>query len=314
MRDRQGMMPLVVREIANETPSILSLRLEHPDAEPLPPWQPGAHVDVQLITRHERQYSLCGDPADDRGYRIAVHREELSRGGSHYIHTFLRAGSRVWVRPPRNHFPLEAAPSHLLLAAGIGITPLLSMARALEAAGTDWRLVYAVRTRADIAFASELDAFGDRVRIHVGEEEGRLDLAAVVAAAAPDAEVYACGPARFTDALRAPGDAAMGGRRLHLELFAPRPREHHPDQDFEVRLARSGRVVPVPVGTTMLHALQGADVEVGGSCLRGVCGSCALRVVGGTPEHRDSLTTSESSTTIYPCVSRALSPTLTVDA
>ncbi len=311
MRSRSDMLPLVVSAITRETPSIVGVTLEHPAGEPLPAWEPGAHVDVQLVTRHERQYSLCGDPADTRSYRIAVLDEPLSRGGSRYIHTHLRVGSRVYVRPPRNLFELGDASSYLLLAAGIGITPILAMARHLAAKGADWRLVYAVRNPGDAAFADELAAFGDRVTVHASTEHGRLDLAALIGGLRPGTDVYSCGPAAFTDALQ---DAPLpDGCRLHLERFEPKPREFGPPEPFEVEVAGSGRVLQVPAERSMLGILKGAGFDPGGSCLRGVCGSCALQVLDGTPEHRDSLTTDDASTTMYPCVSRARSPRLVVE-
>ncbi|MFJ2369253.1 PDR/VanB family oxidoreductase [Microbacterium sp. NPDC087665] len=308
------MLPLVVSEVIRQTPSIVSVRLASPDGEPLPLWQPGAHIDVQLITRHERQYSLCGDPADVHGYRIAVLREEFSRGGSHYIHSFLRVGSRVWVRPPRNLFTLADAPAYHLLAAGIGITPILAMARHLAAEGVDWQMTYLVRRREDIAFASELAALGDRVTTHVGAESGRLDLAALYAGLDPAAAVYACGPQRFVDALDDLAAALPGGAAVHVERFEPKPREHRPNEAFTVACTRSDVVVEVPAQRPMLEALQGAGVPVDGSCLRGICGSCAVTVLEGIPEHRDSLTGDDASMTMYPCVSRSISPGLVIDA
>ncbi|MGM1017867.1 MAG: PDR/VanB family oxidoreductase [Actinomycetota bacterium] len=308
------MTPLVVREIITETPSIVSVRLESPDGAPLPPWEPGAHIDVQLITRHERQYSLCGDPADTSSYRIAVRREDASRGGSHYIHNFLRAGSRVWARPPRNLFALADAPAYLLLAAGIGVTPILSMARHLAARDAEWRMTYLTRHREDIAFADEFAALGDRATMHVSSEDGRLNLAELIAGIEPGTAVYACGPQGFIDALAATSTVLPDGSSIHVERFEPKPREHLPNTTFDVVCTRSDVTVQVPASRSMLEALQGAGVPVDGSCLRGVCGSCALNVLDGTPEHRDSLTADDESMTIYPCVSRAVSPTLTVDA
>lgn len=313
MRSRKDMMPLVVREITTESPSVVSLRLEDPEGRPLPRWEPGAHLDVQLVTRHERQYSLCGDAADEHGYRIAVLREPMSRGSSHYIHNFLRVGSRVYARPPRNLFALSEAPSYLLLAAGIGITPILAMARHLHSAGADWRMVYAVRTPDDAAFASELSAFGDRVLVHASAEAGRLDLAGLLRDVGAGTDIYACGPTGFTDALLELGRLLPEGAHLHTERFEPKPREHLPNEEFSVVAARSGATVHVPSDRSMLHALQGAGIDVQGSCLRGVCGSCALQVLDGAPEHRDSLNVDDESTTIYPCVSRARE-TLVVDA
>lgn len=314
MRSRAGMTALVVREIITETPSIVSIRLEAPDGAPLPPWQPGSHIDVQLLTRHERQYSLCGDPADVSSYRIAVRREPFSRGGSHYIHDFLRVGSRVWVRPPRNLFTLAEAPSYLLLAAGIGITPILSMARHLAATDADWRMIHLARHRDDLPFADELAALGGAVTTHVSGEVGRLDVAALLADVAPGTAVYACGPQGFIDALTDASAALPDGSSIHVERFEPRPRVHRPNEEFTVLCTRSNVTVQVPAARSMLEALQGSGVPVEGSCLRGVCGSCALTVLEGEPEHRDSLNSSDDSTTIYPCVSRAISPRLVVEA
>jgi ferredoxin-NADP reductase len=308
------MTELVVREIVTETPSIRSIRLESPDGAALPPWQPGAHIDLQLLTRHERQYSLCGDPSDLTGYRIAVRREPRSRGGSHYIHGFLRVGSRVWVRPPRNLFALADAPSYLLLAAGIGITPILSMARHLAAQSADWQMTYATRQRDDIAFAGELGALGERVTTHVSSESGRLDLPALLAEVSPGTAVYACGPQAFIDHLTELAGLLPEGSSIHVERFEPRQREYRPNAAFTVVCTRSGATVEVPAKRSMLETLQGAGVPVEGSCLRGICGSCALNVLEGEPEHRDSLNADDRSMTIYPCVSRSLSPTLTVDA
>lgn len=313
MRSRAGMIPLVVSEIIRETPSIVSVRLESPDGSVLPPWQPGAHIDVQLITRHERQYSLCGDPADLTGYRIAVLREPRSRGGSHYIHGFLRVGSRVWARPPRNLFTLSAASSYLLLAAGIGITPILSMARHLRAEGADWRMTYLARRPEDIAFPAELGSLGDRASTHLSSEVGRLDLSALLADVAPGTAVYACGPQSFIDALTELSTVLPEGASIHVERFEPKPRENRPNEVFTVVCARSDITVEVPAERSMLETLQGAGVPVDGSCLRGVCGSCAVNVLDGTPEHRDSLTGDEESMTIFPCVSRSISPALVVD-
>lgn len=308
------MLSLVVSDIVRETPSIVSVRLAAPDGAVLPPWQPGSHIDVQLVTRHERQYSLCGDPADVTGYRIAVLREPASRGGSHYIHGFLRVGSRVWVRPPRNLFTLGEAPAYHLLAAGIGITPILAMARHLDAESADWRMTYLVRRPEDAAFAAELARFGDRVTTHVSTQEGRLDLAALCGGLAPGTAVYACGPQGFVDALDDLAGSLREGVGIHVERFEPKPRVHRPNEAFSVTATRSGVTVEVPAPRSMLEALQGAGVPVEGSCLRGICGSCAVTVLDGVPEHRDSLTGDDASMTIYPCVSRALTPALVIDA
>ena len=308
-------MPLVVREITRQTPDILSIRMQNADGSPLPAWRPGAHVDLQLITRHERQYSLCGDPADTATYQIAVRREESSRGGSHYIHSFLREGATVWVRPPRNLFELGDASAHLLLAAGIGVTPILAMARHLASVGADWRMIVLARTRDGVAFAEEIAALGERATVHLSGESGRLDLAGVLGAVAPGTAVYACGPTAFTDALIALAPTLPEGCGIHLERFEPRRREFGPNEPFTATAARSGVTVEVPATRSLRESLRGAGVSVSGSCLRGVCGSCAIPVLAGAVEHRDSLTTDDDARVIYTCVSRARpGETLVLDA
>jgi len=306
------MLPLVVKRITRQSNDIVSLELAAPDGTALPPWQPGAHIDVQLVTRQQRQYSLCGDPGDLGSYRVAVLREELSRGASMYIHSYLREGRTVHASAPRNLFPVLPAERYLLLAAGIGITPILPMANALAAAGADWSMNYAARGDAHLPFRDELGALGDRVTVNAPDRAGRLDLDALLAEPQPGLAVYSCGPARFTDAVEAAMEHWPSGS-LHLERFEPKPVVARPNAPFTVRLARSGRTFEVPVEQTMLHALNARDVAVPGSCLRGVCGSCVVRVLDGEVEHRDSLTGGDETAVIYPCVSRALGDEITVD-
>ena len=306
------MLPLVVKRITLQSTDIVSLELVAPDGSSLPPWEPGAHIDVQLVTRQQRQYSLCGDPADLGSYRVAVLREELSRGASMYIHSFLTEGRTVHASAPRNLFPVLPAERYLLLAAGIGITPILPMARALVRSGADWSMHYAVRDDAHLPFGAEIDALGDRVTVNSSDRAGRLNLDELLAELRAGVAVYGCGPARFTDAVEA-AMAHWPSGSLHLERFEPKPVVARPNQPFTVRLARSGKPVEVPAEQTMLHALNARDVAVPGSCLRGICGSCVLRVVDGAVEHRDSLTSGDETGVIYPCVSRALGSEITVD-
>lgn len=306
------MLPLVVERITSESSDIVSIELVDPSGALLPAWAPGAHIDVQLITRHQRQYSLCGDPADLRSYRIAVLREEFSRGASMYIHDYLSVGRTIYVAPPRNLFPVLPSAEYLLLAAGIGITPILPMAKALAKSGSEWSMHVAVQDDAHLPFRDELTALGDRVTINSRDRAGRLDLTALLAAPRPGLTVYTCGPARFTDAVT---EAMLHwpANSLHLERFEPKVGVFRPNAEFTLKTARSGLEIPVPPYLTTLQALNAAGVPVTGSCVRGVCGSCAIRVVGGKAEHRDSLTTDEDSTVMYPCVSRSLTDELVVD-
>jgi ferredoxin-NADP reductase len=313
MASRQGTFPLVVSRIVPESTDILSIELVHPAGEALPEWGPGAHLDVQLVTRHQRQYSLCGDPSDRYSYRIAVLREEFSRGASMYIHTYLREGRTVHAKPPRNLFPVLPADEYLLLAAGIGITPILPMAFELRQVDAAFSMHFAVQDAAHLPFKNEIAQLGDRVIINSREHAGRLDLDAVLADPRTGLAVYSCGPTRFTNAVES-AMAHWPAGSLHLERFEPKPIVARPNEPFTVRAARSGIDVEVQADTTMLKALDAAGVAVPpSSCLRGVCGSCALRIIDGVPEHRDSLTTDPESSTIYPCVSRSLVPLLIVD-
>lgn len=310
-RDR-GMLRLVVTRMSRESEGIVSIELAAATGRLLPAWEPGAHIDVQLITRMQRQYSLCGDPADLRSYRIAVLREDFSRGVSMYVHDFLHVGSVVHVRPPRNLFPVVPASEYLLLAAGIGITPLLPMACSLSRSRAPWAMNYAVRDEANLPFASELESLGPAVTINAPGRAGRLDLDALLATPHPGLAVYACGPARFIDGVvDAMGHWPSGS--LHLERFEPKPVAALPNAAFTVHCARSNLDVEVPAERTMLQALTDADLPVTGSCLRGVCGSCAASVLDGEVEHRDSLTTDPDSRVMYPCVSRARAARLTID-
>ncbi|MFD3583173.1 PDR/VanB family oxidoreductase [Streptomyces sp. NPDC058683] len=286
---------------------VVSLLLRGATA-PLAPWEPGAHIDLDLPNWLTRQYSLCGDPGDRTSYRIAVRYDPLSRGGSEYIHRFLRAGRTLGVSLPRNHFPLTPAPAYLFLAGGIGITPLLPMLRAAVASGVPASLVYAGHTEATMPFAAELRAaHGDRVRIVATRHQGRPDLTTLASALAPGTLVYACGPAPMLDA----AVTAFGTERLRTERFHPTPRTYAPDAHFEALCARSGHAIQVPPGESLLDALTHAGHPLPSGCREGVCGSCELTVVEGEPEHRDDI--GAPTGRMYPCVSRATSPRLVLD-
>ncbi|GAA5084698.1 ferredoxin-NADP reductase [Thermocatellispora tengchongensis] len=291
-RVADGVVSLVLRGAAGE----------------LEPWEPGAHIDLALPNWLTRQYSLCGDPADRERYRIAVRHDPLSRGGSEYVHLFLRQGRPLEVSEPRNNFPLLPAPEYLFLAGGIGITPILPMLRAATRAGAAARLVYAGRSAATMPFTDELrSSYGDRVTVLAEDEHGRPDLAALAAGLSPRALVYCCGPAPMLAA----AEAAFPAGRLHIERFRPTPRTFPPNTAFEVVCARSGRTVPVSPEESMLDALTYAGLPVASGCREGVCGSCELTVLDGEPEHRDDI--GAPAGRMYACVSRARSPRLVVD-
>ncbi|MEU3896690.1 PDR/VanB family oxidoreductase [Streptomyces sp. NPDC045251] len=299
------------RETAADGVLVLSLR--HPLGGPLPRWEPGAHIDVVLGPDLERQYSLCGDPVDRETWRVAVLREARGRGGSAYVHEELRAGDKVRVRGPRNHFRLEPAARYRFVAGGIGITPLLPMLAAAEAAGAEWTLLYGGRTRGTMAFTGELERYGDRVTVAPEDETGLLDLAPVLDDVPEDTLVYCCGPGPLLDAVESRCPPGV----LRVERFGPKePGPAAPDEAFDVVLARSGRTVAVPPGVSVLDAVRGAGVEVLYSCTEGTCGTCETDVVEGEPDHRDSVLTDEeraAGETMLICVSRCRGRRLVLD-
>ncbi|MEU0529470.1 PDR/VanB family oxidoreductase [Amycolatopsis tolypomycina] len=299
-------LELLVEAKENLADGVVALTLRAPGG-PLPHWEPGAHIDLRLPDGVVRQYSLCGDPADSSAYRVAVLREPDGRGGSAYVHDKLAAGDRIEVDGPRNHFALVDAERYLFIAGGIGITPILPM---LDRAGTDWHLVYGGRTRGSMAFTEELARHGDRVTFRPQDEHGLLDLPSLLADVRPGTAVYCCGPEPLLAAVE-----ALGPADLHVERFTARADEG-PREAFEVELAGSGRVLPVPADRSILEVVEEAGVSVLSSCREGTCGTCETGVLGGEPDHRDSVLTADErleNEVMMLCVSRACSPRLVLD-
>ncbi|MET9897406.1 PDR/VanB family oxidoreductase [Streptomyces sp. NPDC006446] len=303
---------LVVGRRESVADGVLALTLRHPLGAELPSWEPGAHIDVVLGPGLERQYSLCGDPADRRAWRIAVLREPDGRGGSTYVHKQLGDGDLVRVRGPRNHFALASAPRYRFVAGGIGITPILPMLAAAEAAGAEWSLLYGGRTRGSMAFTRELGRFGDRVTLAPQDETGLLDLAPVLDEVSEGTLVYCCGPGPLLDAVEERCPAGL----LHVERFRPKPQEAGGEGEFEVVLDRSGRTLTVAPGVSVLDTVRAAGVEVLFSCAEGTCGTCETDVLEGAPDHRDSVLTDEereAGGTMLICVSRCRGKRLVLD-
>ncbi|MEU9780102.1 PDR/VanB family oxidoreductase [Streptomyces phaeochromogenes] len=301
------------RDLAAE--GVLALTLRHPLGEELPAWEPGAHIDVVLGPDLERQYSLCGDPADRHSWRVAVLREPDGRGGSAHVHGQLEAGGKVRVRGPRNHFALQPSPRYRFVAGGIGITPILPMLAEAEASGAEWTLLYGGRTRNSMAFVEELSLYGDKVRIAPQDEAGLLDLAAELGTPKPGTLVYCCGPGPLLDAVEE-RCAQWPKGSLHVERFQPKVQETGADTEFEVVLERSGRTLTVPADVSVLDTVRSAGVEVLFSCTEGTCGTCETDVLEGTPDHRDSVLTDEereTGETMLICVSRCRGKRLVLD-
>ncbi|OZM74454.1 oxidoreductase [Amycolatopsis antarctica] len=304
-------LDLVIRGTRRVADEVLALTLNAADGGELPTWVPGAHVDVFLPSGRQRQYSLCGDPADRSVYRIAVRQIGDGLGGSREIHEELRVGDRLTARGPRNAFRLVEADSYLFVAGGIGITPILPMVRACHRRGVPWRLVYLGRSRDDMPFLDELAGFGSGVtRIRPDDEYGPPDLGAVLPATAPGAAVYLCGPPPLMAAARAVARKTAGS--LHAERFsAPPVREGTP---FEIRLRRSGRTVFVGPDESALTAIRREVPGLAYSCRQGFCRTCEVRVLEGSVEHRDTaLPTSARADAMLVCVSRSAGGPLTID-
>ena len=307
---------LVVVDKRAASTDVAEITLARADRAELPPWGPGAHIDLVTGPGRVRQYSLTGDPADARQWVIGVLRERDGRGGSAWVHDELGVGDAVEVRGPRNHFRFEKADRYVFIAGGVGITPIRAMVRAAEEAGADWTLAYGGRTRSSMAYADELAALGPRVSIVPQDEHGLIDLDSALQAAHAGTAVYCCGPEPLLLAVEATC-ADLPGCTLHVERFAPKQITTAPTQDkFEVELARTGVTVTVGPDTSILDAATAAGAPTVSSCEEGICGTCETRILDGVAEHRDSVLTAteqENQAVMMICVSRAACPRLVLD-
>jgi ferredoxin-NADP reductase len=296
---------------------VVVLELRDPSGAELPAWAPGAHLDLKLPNGMTRQYSLCGDPDDRSVWRIGVLREPEGRGGSAYVHDELTQGTEIDVRGPRNNFPLVPAPRYVFIAGGIGITPILPMMGAAQAAGADAELHYGGRSRRSMAFLESLEEISETpVVLHPQDEVGLIDLPGILGTPRPDTLVYCCGPEPLLQAVEKQCAAWPSGS-LHVERFAPKELGEPVLQDaFEVELAQSGMTLTVPPDRTILEVVEEAGIPVLSSCQEGTCGTCETPVLEGQVDHRDSLLTAEeqeANDTMFICVSRAACPKLVLD-
>ena len=306
-------MRLRLNAVRYEAERTVSLELSDPTGQKLPEWTPGAHLEIRLPSGVLRHYSLCGDPADRYSYRVAVLRVVEGRGGSIEIHDRLRVGTLVEVSEPRNHFSLTEAANYLFVAGGIGITPILTMAEHVATRrSANWRLLYAGRSRADMAFLDRARSLPNHglVELVASDEDGHADLAEALASLPPETHIYGCGPPTMLEQLT----ELCGSHRglvLHTERFsagavAPRPSE---DNDgFEIELVRTGAVLQVPSHKSVLEVVREVIPGVDSSCESGFCGTCETKMLGGRADHRDSLLTEGeriANTSMMICVSRA---------
>jgi tetrachlorobenzoquinone reductase len=310
-----------VKRISYEAERINSYELVPLDGRELDPFTAGSHVDLHLPDKMIRSYSLLNDQRERHRYVIAVNRDAASRGGSSFLHDQLRVGDILTVSATKNNFPLrEDADASVLIAGGIGITPLLSMIRRLEVLERRWDLFYAARTRGAAAFLDELGRLRPNVHLNLhvdvdDERSGRMfDLASIVKEAPARAHLYCCGPAPMLEAFEAVA-ADRPRDCVHVEYFQAREAPAL-EGGFEVKLAKSNRTVAVKAGKTILDSLLEAGITPNYACSEGVCGTCETRVLEGMPDHRDQyLSEGEraSDKTIMICCSGSKSRTLVLD-
>ena len=301
-------------EVASVTAITRSIRqIELTSAQALLPFTAGAHIDLALGNGLERSFSMLNDPAETHRYVIAVLRETDSRGGSVWVHDHVRPGDRLTSSEPINNFPLnEAGETHILIAGGIGITPLKAMAHRLVARGANFALHYCARDEGRAAYRNDLRALaGDRLRVYLdgGDIARGLDVGKLLATRSSAAHVYACGPAGLIRAVREVARDWPKGT-VHYELFRGSEADIAPrstDQPFEITLARTGKTLTVPADRSILAVLKANGIKVKTLCTEGVCGTCRVRLLGGKADHRDEVLTDEQrEREIQVCVSRAM--------
>ena len=310
---------LRIHAITHGGADVLLFDLRSPTGETLAPFTPGAHIDLRLDDGMVRSYSLLNDSRDRHRYVIAVKHEATSRGGSRWMHGSAKVGTLVDVVAPQNAFHLdEAAPCSVLIAGGIGITPLWSMVQRLSHLGKPWQLHYRTRSKAATPLLAELSepAFLAHMKLSFSDDpnSGRLELQAIVADAPAGSHYYCCGPQKMIDAFEV-ACVGLEPERVHLERFSS-TEAPATEGGYTVTLAKSAREVPIPAGKTILEMLSSLGVAVPSSCQQGVCGSCETRVLAGTPDHRD-LVLSESEKAsgqmMMICCSGSLSERLVLD-
>ena len=317
----EGTLQVRVKRISYEAESINSYELVAPAGDDLAPFTAGSHIDLYLSNGMIRSYSLVNDQSERNRYVIAVNKDAASRGGSRFIHETLRPGDVITISRPRNNFALRESASHsVLIAGGIGITPLLSMIRRLKTLRRSWELFYAARTRLTAAFLDELGALQSDTHTNLrlnfdAEPSGRmLDVAAIVRSAPADAHLYCCGPVPMLKAFEA-ATADRVSEQVHVEYFKAKEKPAA-EGGFEVRLARTNRTIMVEAGKTILDALLDAGIAANYACTEGVCGTCETRVLEGIPDHRDLFLKKEeqaANTTMMICCSGSKSTTLVLD-
>lgn len=305
------LLELKVSAVKNETKDIKSYELVAPDGGDLPPFDAGAHIDVLTEGGLKRSYSIASDPADRKRYLLGVLREPESRGGSAWMHDAVKQGGTISVTEPLNNFPLaDGAGPHILIAGGIGITPILAMARTLKARGADFELHYCTRSPEQTAFLDEVrDVAGDNLTLHHdgGDPSRGIDLATTLKDQPKGKHVYICGPGGLITAAREAASHWSQGS-VHYELFAAAPAGDWKNEEFEIYLSRRRLDLTVPADRSILEVIRGEGIAIDSSCEQGLCSTCQVRLISGEAEHRDQILSDEEKARgdkILTCVSRA---------
>lgn len=315
--DAQGSRPMRLTVMRHGAQGIVLYEFEPVDGQPVEAFSAGSHVDVHLPNGMLRQYSLANDPEESHRYVLGIKLDANSRGGSRSIHETLRPGAVLKIGRPRNNFALdETAPHTVLIAGGIGITPIRCMSLRAQSLGMSWELHYAARSREDAVFADELLSAG-RTRMHIDSEHGNvpLDLAGLARRIPASSHAYCCGPAPMLQAFES-AFAEWPKGQLHVEHFSAPPQQAQEGGPFDVVLARSGRTLHVPADRSILEVLRQAGIKAAASCEQGICGSCEVRVLGGQPDHRDIILSEEDrieGKSLMICCSRSRSAELVLD-
>jgi tetrachlorobenzoquinone reductase len=308
-----------VADVRAEARDVMTVELRAPGGGALPPFEPGAHLDLHLPNGLVRQYSLTNDWRERDRYVIGVGRAVESRGGSSFVHSSVRAGMQLPISAPRNNFALdERADRFLFIAGGIGITPIMAMIRWCHATGKPWRLIYAARSRQRAAFYEDLCAFAQSsAQFHFDDESGQvLDVAQAVASWTEGEWIYCCGPTPLMESVKTMTEHLPAGA-VRFEWFtAPEVDEPQDSSGFKVRLERSGVEFDVPAQKSILEVLEEHGFDVPFSCREGLCGTCVTNVCSGEPDHRDYVLSDEeraSGKMMTICCSRSKSPLLALD-
>jgi len=308
-----------VHTLRHEAEGIISVELRPWGDTVFTPFEAGSHIDLHLPNGLVRSYSLLNAPSDQGRYVVGILRDRASRGGSRYVHEQLRVGTQLQISQPRNNFALDTRASHsVLVAGGIGITPIYCMFRQLLALGRSAELIYCARSRAEAALVDEISGLGAKVLYHFNDEKGGLpDLASYLAGRPADTHFYCCGPTPMLDAFEQTCER-LGYPHAHIERFtaAEVAASEDAQDSYSVELSKSGKTVSVEPGLNLLDVLLEAGCDIEYSCREGVCGSCETRVLEGDVDHRDGVLTKAeraANKSMMVCVSGCKSRRLVLD-